>query len=95
MNANDTFRLDAFEPTPGRAVVLATFEVDDLRAVDRIAVLLSGRGRFFRKRLAKRVRLFGVSAKLLQGDFDYLDVRAVASKFKTPQGLKNDSERAD
>ncbi len=83
MNANDTLRLDAFEPTPGRAVVLATFEVDDLRAVDRIAVLLSGKGRFFRKRLAKRVRLACVPAKLLQGDFDYLDVRAVASKFQS------------
>ncbi len=83
MNANDTLRLDAFEPTPGRAVVLATFEVDDLRAVDRIAVLLSGRGRFFRKRLAKRVRLACVPARLLQGDFDYLDVRAVVSKFQS------------
>ena len=85
MNANDTLRLDAFEPTPGRALVLATFEVDDLHAVDRIAVLLSGKGRFFRKRLAKRVCLACVPAKLLQGDFDYLDVRAVASKF---QGAK-------
>lgn len=91
MKVNDTFRLDAFEPTPGRALVLATFEVDDLRAVDRIAAQLSGKGRFFRKRLAKRVRLACVPAKLLQGDFDYLDVRAVASKF---QGVEESEKRS-